>query len=191
MHDRLSQQIVETSVVAAFGGRVVDLKQRFGFRPADRLMLDRGSCQDARAPGGVVGVQRTGKMNAASGSGTFSCDHPIAHNSQRLGSRTAAGNHRWFEGADRFGRFGGRGRHWYTSHFLFLGQHFHAGVNERLTIRNLGHMHFNGLLICRRQVRQGSGGSQSGPAVMRRTSGNIEAIAFRNCRVFLPQGRAG
>ena len=67
MHDRLGQQIVEPPAVAALGGRVVDLKQRFGFGAADRLMLDRGRGQDARAPGGVVGVQRAGKMNAALG----------------------------------------------------------------------------------------------------------------------------
>jgi hypothetical protein len=58
MHDRLGQQIVETSLVAAFRGRIVDREQRFGFRAADRLMLDRGCGQDARAPGGVISVQR-------------------------------------------------------------------------------------------------------------------------------------
>ena len=61
MHDGLGEQIVETSVVAALGGGIVDLKQRFGFGAADRLMLDRGRGQDARAPGGVIGVQRAGK----------------------------------------------------------------------------------------------------------------------------------
>jgi hypothetical protein len=65
VHDRLGQQIIETSVVAALSGGIVDLEQRFGFRPADRLMLDRGRGQDARAPGGVVGVQRAGEMNTA------------------------------------------------------------------------------------------------------------------------------
>ena len=69
MHDRLGQQIVETSLVAALGGRVVDLEQRFGFRAADRLMLDRRRGQDARAPRSVIGVQRAGKMNAAFGGG--------------------------------------------------------------------------------------------------------------------------
>ena len=65
VHDRLGQQIVEAAAIAALCGRVVDLEQRFGFRPADRLMLDRGRGQDARAPGGVVGIQRAGKMNTA------------------------------------------------------------------------------------------------------------------------------
>ena len=41
MHHGLGQEIVETSLVAALGGRVVDRKQRLGFRPADRLMVDR------------------------------------------------------------------------------------------------------------------------------------------------------
>ena len=80
MHDRLGQQIVETPLVAALGGRIVDLEQRFGFRAADRLMLDRGCGQDTRAPGGVIGVQRAGKMNAAFGGGAFASDHTVAHN---------------------------------------------------------------------------------------------------------------
>ena len=41
VHDCLGQQVVETSVVAALGGRIVDLKQSFSFSPADRLVLDR------------------------------------------------------------------------------------------------------------------------------------------------------
>jgi hypothetical protein len=55
----------------------------------------------------------------------------------------------------------------------------------------LGHVHFKGLLICRRQVGQGSGGSQSGPAVMRRTSGNIEAMAFSKLPCFFAAGARG
>ncbi len=103
MHDRLGQQIVETPLVAALGGRIVDLKQRFGFRAADRLMLDRGRGQDARAPGGVIDVKRAGKMNAAFGGGAFAGDHTVAHNRQGKRCGIAAGNLRWFEGADRLG----------------------------------------------------------------------------------------
>ena len=103
MHHRLGQQIVETAVVAALGGGIVDLEQRFGFGPADRLMLDRGRGQDARAPGGVIGIQRAGKMNAALGGGAFAGDHAIAHNGQGLRGGIAAGNLRGLDGADRFG----------------------------------------------------------------------------------------
>lgn len=61
MHDGLGEQIVEQPVIAALGGGIVDLKQCFGFGAADRLMLDRGRGENARAPGGVVGVQCAGK----------------------------------------------------------------------------------------------------------------------------------
>src|ERR1035437_142219 len=66
----------------------------------------------------------------------------------------------------------------YSSQFLFLGQHFHAGVNEVLTIRNPGRVFFKWLLICRCDVRHGSSGSQPGPAAVGRASGNIAAILF-------------
>jgi len=136
MHDRLGQQIVETPLVAALGGRIVDLEQRFGFGAADRLMFDCGRGQDARAPGGIIGVQRPGKVNAAFGGGAFARDHAVAHNRQGKGRGVAAGNLRWFEGADSLGDLRRRGRHWYSFQFLVLVQHFHAGVNEWLTIRN-------------------------------------------------------
>ena len=67
MGDRLGEQVVETSVVAALGGRGADLKQRFGLGPADGLMLDRGRGQDARAPGGVIGIEFAGKVHTALG----------------------------------------------------------------------------------------------------------------------------
>jgi hypothetical protein len=143
MHDRLSQQIVETPLVAALGGCVVDLEQRFGFRAADRLMLDRGRGQDARAPRSVIGVQRAGKMNAAFGGGAFAGDHAVAHNRQGKRCGVAAGNPGWFEGADWLGGLKRSGRHWYSFQFLVLVQHFHAGVNDRLTIRNSHREFFN------------------------------------------------
>ena len=92
MHDRLGEQVVETSVVAALGGGVVDLEQRFGFGAADRLMLDRGRGQDARAPGGVIGIQRAGKMNAALGGRAFAGDDAVADDGERLRGGLAAGN---------------------------------------------------------------------------------------------------
>ena len=132
----LASKSSNTPVVAALGGGIVDLEQRFGFGAADRLMLDGGRGQDARAPGGVIGIQRAGKMNTALGGGALAGDHAIAHDGKGKGSGIAAGNPGRFEGADTVGKHSGRGRHRYTSHFLVLVQHFHAGVNEWLTIQN-------------------------------------------------------
>ena len=128
MHDRLGQQVVETSVVAALGGGVVDLEQRFGFGPADRLMLDRGRGQDARAPGGVIGVQRAGKMNAAPGGRAFAGDHAVAHDGQCKGGGIAAGNLGGFERADRFGELRLRGQ---TLVVLLLSFLFWASISMR------------------------------------------------------------
>jgi hypothetical protein len=67
------------------------------------------------------------------------------------------------------------------SHFLVLGQHVHAGVNEWLTIRNLHRVLFKRLRICRYDARRGSGesqGSQPRPAAMGRASGNTGAIGL-------------
>jgi hypothetical protein len=69
----------------------------------------------------------------------------------------------------------------FFSHFLVLGQHVHAGVNEWLTIRNVDRVFFRWLPICRYDVRQGSGesqGSQPPPAAMRRASDIIGAIGL-------------
>ena len=98
MGNRLGEQIVETPVVAALGGGGVDLEQRFGFGPADGLMLDRGRGQDARAPGGVIGIEFAGKMYTALGGGPFAGDHAVAHDRQSMRGGVAAG---WFEEAAR------------------------------------------------------------------------------------------
>ena len=166
VHDRLGQQIVETAVVAALGGGVVDLEQRFGFGPADRLMLDRGRGQDARAPGGVIGVQLAGKMNTALGGRAFAGDHAIAHDGRAHGRRCCGRKSSRVRGRRSVRRRSARGADIgsYSSQFLVLGQHFHAGVNEWLTIRNSAREIFRWLLICRCDVRHGSGGSQPGPA---------------------------
>ena len=100
MGDRLGEQIVETAVIAALGRGVVDLEQRLGLGPADGLMLDGGRGQDARAPGGVIGIERAGKMHTALGGRAFAGDHAVAHDGQRMGGGIAAGG---FEGADRVG----------------------------------------------------------------------------------------
>ena len=91
MGDRLGQEIVETAIVAALGGSVADFKQRLGFGAADRLMLDGGRGQDARAPGGVIGIERAGKMDAAFGGRAFAGDDAIAHDGQGVGGGVAAG----------------------------------------------------------------------------------------------------
>ena len=116
--EALAEQMIagggdRSSVIVAFGGGIVDLKQRFGLGPADRLMLHRGRGQDARAPGGVIGVQRAGEMNAALGGRAFAGDHAIAHDSQCKRCGIAARNVGWFERADRFGGGRERGGHWY------------------------------------------------------------------------------
>ena len=164
MHHGLGEQVVETSIVAALGGGVVDLEQRLGLRPADRLMLDRGRRQDARAPGGVVGIQRAGKMNAAPGGGPFAGDHAVANDGQGKGGGIAAGNIGWFGGGDRFGSLGvGADMGSYSSRFLVLGQHLTAGVNEWLTIRNLVREILYArtwLRICRCDVCHGSKGTR-------------------------------
>ena len=67
MGDRLGQQIVETSVVGTLGGGIADFEQRLDLGAAHGLMLDRAYCQEARAPGGVVGIERAGKMNTGFG----------------------------------------------------------------------------------------------------------------------------
>ena len=116
MHDGFGQQIVKTAVVAPLGGGVVDLEQRFRFGPAHRLMLDRARGQDARAPGGVVGIERTGKMDTALGGRAFAGDHAVAHDGERMRCGVAAG---WFEDAVGFGGLGRRGRHLTLLSFLF------------------------------------------------------------------------
>ena len=119
VHHRLGQQIVKTALVAALGGRIVDLEQRFGFGPADRLMLDGGRGQDARAPGGVIGIQLAGKMNPAFGGRAFAGDDAIAHDGQRLRSGIPAGNLGGFQSADRFGGVSKQGQTLVVTLFSF------------------------------------------------------------------------
>jgi hypothetical protein len=54
-------------------------------------MLDRRRSQDARAPGGVIGVKRAGKMDTALDCRAFAGDHAIAHDYQRMSGDVAAG----------------------------------------------------------------------------------------------------
>ena len=103
MHHRLRQQIVEAPVIAALGGGIVDLKQRFGFGPADRLMLDRGRGQDPRAPGGVMGIQRARKMHPAPVVGPSPVMTPSRTMVSACGSGIPAGNLGGLDGADWLG----------------------------------------------------------------------------------------
>ncbi len=129
MGDRLGQQIVETPVVGTLGGGVADFKQRLDFGAAHRLMLDRADGQDARAPGGVIGIERAGKMDTAPGGGALAGDHAVAHDGERVRRGLAAGRLRDVVGrlSGRFSGLGSRGRHSCTSRFLFQAQHFHTG----------------------------------------------------------------
>ena len=117
MHNGLGEQIVEQAVIRALGGGIVDLEQRFGLGAADRLMLDRSRGENARAPGGVGGIQRAGKMNTALGGRPLAGDHAVADDGEGLRRGFATGNP-GLDG-DRFGGHSSRGRHWYSSLFLF------------------------------------------------------------------------
>jgi hypothetical protein len=48
-------------------------------------MLDRSGRQDARAPGGVIGIERAGEVDTAFGGRAFAGDYAIADNSQSVG----------------------------------------------------------------------------------------------------------
>jgi hypothetical protein len=81
----------------------------------------------------------------------------------------------------------------FFSHFLVLGQHVHAGVNEWLTIRNRRRDFFRWLLICRYDDFPGSEESQgfatssgAGAAHKRQYQGNP---VFASAVVFSPQPR--
>ena len=158
MGDRLGQEIVEPAIVAALGRGVVDFEQRLGFGAADRLMLDGGRGQDARAPGGVIGIERAGKMDAAFGGRAFAGDHAVAHDGERMGCGLAAGRLRVTADASN------------VSAVLVLGADIVAllnffsessismpGVNEWLTIRNSHFDIFKWLPIGRCDVDHGSG----------------------------------
>ena len=138
MGDRLGQQVVETAIVGALGRSVADFEQCLGFSAAHGLMLDGGRGQDARAPGGVIGIERAGKVNAAPSCGALAGDHAVAHDRERMGCGLAAGrlrDVRRFGG--RFSSLGSRGRHSLHFSISFSGSSISIpGMNERLTIRN-------------------------------------------------------
>src|SRR4029077_3048256 len=74
--------------------------------------------------------------------------------------------------------------------FLVKVQHFHAGVNEWLMIRNLHSEIFRWLPISRCERWHGSRLIAIGPGVLRVIKGNIAASRpFGPRRVFSPQGR--
>ena len=168
--------VVETPVVGPLGGGVADFKQRLDFSAAHRLMLDLADGQDARAPGGVIGIERAGETDAAPGGRAFAGDHAIADNGQRVGGGVAAGR---VQGGHQLGGLGTRGRHnsVHTSKFLVLDQQFHAGVNEWLTIRNRHSDIFRWLPICRFYLVAFTT-LRFGPGVMRVIEGKTGAVAL-------------
>jgi hypothetical protein len=68
-------------------------------------------------------------MDAAFGGGTFAGDDAVAYNRQGKGCGVAAGNLRWFEGADRLSDRKLGGRHWYS--FQFLSFLFWSSISMR------------------------------------------------------------
>ena len=64
MDHGLGEEIVEPAIVGAICTSFADLKKRFDFGPADRNVAHPSRGQDARAPGGVIGVERTGEMKS-------------------------------------------------------------------------------------------------------------------------------
>jgi hypothetical protein len=107
MGNRLGEQVVEPAGIGAFGCGFVDLEQRFGFRAADRLVVDGCGGQDAGAPGGVIGIERAGEVHPPLGGRAFAGDHAVAHDGQCVGRGIAAGR---FEGR-RLNRLMRSGRH--------------------------------------------------------------------------------
>jgi hypothetical protein len=71
-------------------------------------MLYGGRGQDAGAPGGIIGIERAGKVNAAPCGRAFAGDHAIADNGKSMGCGLAAG---WLEDAG-FSGLGTKGGHW-------------------------------------------------------------------------------
>ena len=182
MGNRLGQQVVETSIVAALGGGFVDLEQRFGLGPADRLMIDRTRGQNSGAPGCVIGIERAGKMHAAAGRRALAGDHAVAHDGKRLGRSVAAGR---FKDADRIDAPLLKGSH--NSRLdLYFGQDGPLGMNEQLTIRNSHTGHFTELSLLvtasRGPVRAARIAASGGG--LKVIKGNIAAAIF----TFVPPG---
>jgi hypothetical protein len=74
-------------------------------------MLDRRRGQNARAPGGVIGVQRAGKMDTTLGGRAFAGDHAVTHDCERMSGGVAArrlkrGFRRRFKDVDCFDAIG-------------------------------------------------------------------------------------
>src|ERR1700692_2651429 len=111
MHDGLGEQVVELSIVTAFRGGGIDFEQRFGFGPAHGLIGHSHRGQDTRAPGGVLSIERTGKMNTAPRCGTFASDHAVAHDAQRIYCHVLVTTFRCPNGPDQFVRYSDKGRH--------------------------------------------------------------------------------
>src|SRR5258708_38538965 len=111
MDDGLGEQIVELSIVTALRGGCIYLEQRFGCGTAHGLIGHSHRSQDTRARGGVLSIERTGKMNAAPRCGAFDSDHTVAHDAQGIYCDVLVTTFRHLNGADQFVRYSDKGRH--------------------------------------------------------------------------------
>jgi hypothetical protein len=92
VHHGFSQEVFEAAIIGALGCSLVDLEQRFGLGPAHRLVFDRLRGKDAHAPGGIIGIERAGKMYPPPCGGPLARDHAITHNGKSKRGALAVGN---------------------------------------------------------------------------------------------------
>ncbi|CEG07676.1 hypothetical protein BN961_01076 [Afipia felis] len=108
MDHGLGEKIVEPAIVGAICTGFADLKERFDFGPADRNVAHPSRGQDARAPGGVIGIERTGEMNAAQRGRPLAGDDPVPYHAQRADGGGSGGIAlQRFNLTDEFGEIGG------------------------------------------------------------------------------------
>ena len=119
MHNGLSKQIVETTIVAALTRGLVDGEQRLGFVAAHRLAGKCRCAKNARAQGGIIGIERTGEMNTTAGGRPLAGDHAVADESEGLRRSAAIGDGGRFDGAEYLGNgSGGHFKLFYLQCFL-------------------------------------------------------------------------
>ena len=111
MRSGFREQFFETAIIAALGGGSADLEQRFHLGAAHRQMIDVSCGQDARAPGGIISIERAGKMDTALGGWPLTGNDTVAHHGKGLCCGLVAGDIGRVEGADRFGKGSKRGGH--------------------------------------------------------------------------------
>src|SRR5205814_655717 len=120
-HDDRCGSFVSFGSCAARASLDIDIQYSRQSRKRQRCRPD-----DGRAPGGVQGIQRAGKMHATLRGRAFARDHAITHDAESLSGAVTAGNRGRFERADRLGYLRQRGSHLYYFSGSDLGQQFHA-----------------------------------------------------------------